>query len=154
MNVSAFLELMFLSSTGSRLKILAPLTPKKFSLAFLTWAGELITTALGRAVLPLRPSWLVNWTSYPLTWPWEIFHRNNIIYDLYASPGNTSSTFPRNPYCSEVLFLRKNASGQPQYGWWSPGPLETRTDCRYLVLVAQVFPNSFHFGKASPPECS
>ena len=69
LKTSTLLLSIFLSSTGSKLKILAPFTPKDDSLALLTDAGEDFTTSCGRAVLQRRPLALVNWTEYPLTKP-------------------------------------------------------------------------------------
>ena len=80
LNMSTLWLSMFLNSTGSKLKILAPLTPREDSLAFLTGAGEDDTTSCGRSVLPRRPPVLVNRTWYLLTMPWEIFQRKSIMY--------------------------------------------------------------------------
>ena len=56
LKASTLLLSLFLSTTGSKLKILAPFTPKEDSLALLTDAGEEFTTSCGRAVLPRRLS--------------------------------------------------------------------------------------------------
>ena len=80
LKMSILLLSRFLTSVGSRLKILAPFTPREDSLAFLTGAGEEETTLWGRAVLPRRPLLQVNCTSYPWTIPWEIFHNKSTIY--------------------------------------------------------------------------
>ena len=57
---SVFMLLMF---SGKRLNIWAPLTPKDFSLAFLTADGAALTTALGMMTLPCLPIPEVNWRS-------------------------------------------------------------------------------------------
>ena len=46
---------MLLSVSGKRLKILAPLTPRDPSLAFLTIFGAALTTVFGIIVLALLP---------------------------------------------------------------------------------------------------
>ena len=80
LNMSTCSVLIVLMLSGKRLKILAPLTPKEFSLALLTSAGAFGSIWFGMICLPLRMPPDVNITSYPETKPWLIFDKNIIWY--------------------------------------------------------------------------
>ena len=60
LNRSTWLVFILLNCSGKRLKMLAPLTPRDLSLAFLTTDGAALTTVLGMIVLPLLPMPEVN----------------------------------------------------------------------------------------------
>ena len=127
LNMSTLWLSMFLKSAGSKLKILAPLTPREDSLAFLTGAGEDDTTSCGRAVLPRRPALLVHCTWYPLTMPWEIFQRKSIMYLFSFVLVKTFSFFwvsPRksNPSREDTLVMKCLCTDSSLLtDSWSPG---------------------------------